>query len=81
MYATPYGASVKDFHEEERQGATAIPLLRSDPLLFLATLGLAGFGIYTIYTATSRDIPGSPYYYVIRQGIYVGVGSLLMFLV
>jgi rod shape determining protein RodA len=77
MTATPYGASVKGFHEEERP-ARAIPLLRVDPLLFLATAGLVAFGIYTIYTATNNDIPGSPYYYVIRQGVYAGVGGLLM---
>jgi rod shape determining protein RodA len=77
MTATPYGASVKGFHEEERP-ARAIPLLRVDPLLFLATAGLVGFGIYTIYTATNGDIPGSPYYYVLRQGVYAGVGGLLM---
>src|SRR5437764_9129428 len=76
MTATPYGASVKGFHEQERP-ARAIPLLRVDPLLFLATAGLVGFGIYTIYTATSGDIPGNPDYYVIRQGLYAGVGLLL----
>jgi rod shape determining protein RodA len=80
MTATPYGASVKGFREEERP-ARAIPLLRVDPLLFLAALGLVGFGIYTIYTATSGDIGGSPYYYVIRQGVYAGVGTLLMLIV
>jgi rod shape determining protein RodA len=56
-------------------------MLRIDPLLFLATLGLCAFGIYTIYTATSGDIQGSPYYYVIRQGVYAGVGVLLMLIV
>ena len=80
MTATPYGASVKGFHEEERP-ARAIPLLRVDPLLFLATAGLVGFGIYTIYTATSGDIPGNAYYYVVRQGVYAGVGLLLMLIV
>src|SRR3954451_21458929 len=80
MTATPYGASVKGFHEEERP-ARAIPLLRVDPLLFLATAGLVGFGIYTIYTATSGDIPGNADYYVIRQGMYAGVGLLLMLIV
>lgn len=81
MYATPYGASVKAFDEEERSSAASIPLLRADPLLFLGTLGLVAFGIYTIYTATDGDIPGHPYYYVIRQGVYAGVGILLMLLV
>src|SRR3954447_24178597 len=80
MHATPYGASVKGFRQEEAPPA-ALGMLRVDPLLFLATLGIAGCGIYTISTATSGDIPGSPYYYVIRQGIYVGVGVVFMLLV
>src|SRR5919204_5215980 len=79
MSATPYGATVKGFREEERPAPIA--LLRIDPLLFLATAGLVGFGLYTIYTATNTDIPGSPYYYVVRQGVYGGVGALLMLIV
>jgi rod shape determining protein RodA len=77
MSATPYGASVKGFHEEEARPA-ALGLLRIDPLMLLTTLAICGCGIYTIYTATSGDIPGSPYYYVIRQGVYAGVGVVLM---
>src|SRR5919204_147687 len=80
MTATPYGASVKRFHEEEPR-TVSMPLLRIDPLLLLATLGLVACGIYTIYTATDGDIPGSPYYYMIRQGAYAGVGLVLMLLV
>src|ERR1051326_1105184 len=77
MTATPYGASVKGFHEEERP-ARAIPLLRVDPLLLLATAGLVAFGIYTIYTATNNDLAGGPHYYVIRQGGSAGVGRCLL---
>ena len=78
MYATPYGTSVKGFHESD---APARPLLRIDPLLLLATLGLVACSIYTIKTATDTDIPGRPYYYVIRQSVYAGVGILFMVLV
>src|ERR671934_110831 len=35
MSATPYGATVKGFHEEERRAAAPIALLRVDPLLIL----------------------------------------------
>jgi rod shape determining protein RodA len=78
MYATPYGTSVKGFRDGD---APARPLLRIDPLLLLATLGLVACSIYTIKTATDSDIPGSPYYYVIRQSVYAGVGILFMVLV
>jgi rod shape determining protein RodA len=78
MYATPYGTSVKGFRDGD---APARPLLRIDPLLLLATLGLVACSIYTIKTATDSDIPGSPYYYMIRQSVYAGVGILFMVLV
>ncbi len=54
MTATPYGASVKGFREEERP-ARAIPLLRVDPLLFLATAGLIGFGVYSTRRLGERE--------------------------
>ena len=53
--------------------------LRLDPLLLLAVLGLCACSIIAIRGATADDIPGEPYYYVIRQSIYVGVGLLLMY--
>jgi rod shape determining protein RodA len=53
-------------------------LLRLDPLLLLATLGLIAASVYTIRTATRGDIPGDPNYYMYRQLIYVGVGLVLM---
>jgi len=55
-------------------------MLRIDPLLLLATLGLIGCGIYVVYTATQDDIPGSPNYYLYRQLAYAGVGIVLMLL-
>ena len=53
--------------------------LRLDPLLLLAVLGLCACSIIALRGATGNDIPGEPYYYVIRQSIYVGVGLLLMY--
>ena len=77
MQSTPYGASVQEFRDDERP---RLGMFRIDPLLLLGTLGLVACGIYTIGTATNTDIPGSPDYYVIRQGVYGGVGLVLMFL-
>jgi rod shape determining protein RodA len=82
MSATPYGASVRDFRDEARsEPRLGLGILRIDPLLLLGTFGLVACGIYTIGTATNGDIPGNAHYYVIRQGVYAGVGTLLMLLV
>jgi rod shape determining protein RodA len=54
-------------------------LLRLDPLLLLATLGLIAASVYTVRTATLGDIPTDPNYFMNRQLIYVGVGLVLMF--
>jgi rod shape determining protein RodA len=49
-----------------------------DPLLLLATLGLAACSLVVIAGATKTDVPGQPDFYVTRQGIYFGVGLVLM---
>jgi rod shape determining protein RodA len=77
MTSTPYGASVQDFRDEARP---SIGILRIDPLLLLATLGLVAAGVYTIGTATNTDIAGNPHYYLIRQAVYGGVGIVFMLL-
>jgi rod shape determining protein RodA len=53
--------------------------LRLDPLLLLATLGLVACSLQSLRGATQHDIPGSPWYYVERQGIYAVVGLVLMY--
>jgi rod shape determining protein RodA len=75
MQASPFGTTVKDF----RDGAPRV--LRFDPLLALAAIGLVACSVYTLKTATADDIPGSPNHYVIRQAIYAGVGIVVMLLV
>jgi rod shape determining protein RodA len=72
-------AAVKRF--EEPQASVLAGLIRFDPLLALAGAGLLGCSVYVLSAATENDIPGSPYYYVIRQAVYGGVGLLLMFLI
>jgi rod shape determining protein RodA len=49
-----------------------------DPLLLLATFGLAACSLVVIAGATRGDIPAQPDYYVTRQGVYFGAGLLLM---
>jgi rod shape determining protein RodA len=53
--------------------------LRLDPLLLLATVGLVATSLIALNSATANDIPGDPDYYVLRQGIYAGVGVVLMY--
>ncbi len=51
---------------------------RLDPLLLVAGMALIAFSIYTLGVATQHDVPGNPYYYVVRQSIYAVVGIALM---
>jgi rod shape determining protein RodA len=67
---------VRDFRD-----AAGVAILRIDPLMLLATLGIVAASVYTLSTATQDDIPGSPNYFVYRQAAYAGVGLLLMFLI
>jgi len=53
-------------------------VLRLDFALLAGAIGLIAFSIYTLGQATSEDIPGDPYFYVIRQSIYATVGIALM---
>jgi rod shape determining protein RodA len=66
--------AVQDFRD------TGPRLLRLDPLLLLATLGLVAASVYTVRRATLGDIAGDPNYYMDRQLIYIGVGLVLMLL-
>jgi rod shape determining protein RodA len=75
MQASPFGTTVKEFRD------AAPRVLRFDPLLALAAIGLIVCSIITLKTATADDIPGSPNHYVIRQAIYGGIGIVLMLLV
>jgi rod shape determining protein RodA len=52
-------------------------LLLFDPLLILGALGLVACSLITLKGATRTAIPGSPLYYVERQGIYAGIGLVI----
>lgn len=49
--------------------------------LFGATIGLLIASLVTINAATTDDIPGSPDYYVMRQGVFAVIGLASMFVI
>jgi rod shape determining protein RodA len=53
--------------------------LRLDPLLLLATLGLAACSLQALRGATQNDFDGDPWYYVKRQAVYIIIGLVLMY--
>jgi len=67
--------AVKDFRD-----APGGRVLRIDPLMLLATLGLIAASIYIIGSATQDDRPGEGNYFLYRQAAYAGVGFVLMLL-
>jgi rod shape determining protein RodA len=64
---------VRDFREAGKR------MLRIDPLLLLATLGLVAASIYVVGAATQDDVPGDPNYFAYRQAVFAGAGLVLMF--
>jgi rod shape determining protein RodA len=65
---------VRDFREASGR------VLRIDPLMLLATIGLIAASIYVIGSATQDDRAGDPNYFTYRQAAYAGVGFVLMLL-
>jgi rod shape determining protein RodA len=63
---------------EEIAAARPRTWTRIDPLLVLAALGLIAVSLITLKSATRHAIAGQPLYYVERQGIFAGIGLLLV---
>jgi rod shape determining protein RodA len=63
---------VRDFREAGKR------MLRIDPLLLLATLGLVAASIYVVGAATQDDVPRDPNYFAYRQAVFAGAGLVLM---
>ena len=49
-----------------------------DPLLLIGVIGLAVMSVLTITLSTRGDVPGDPYYFAIRQTLYMVIGVALM---
>jgi rod shape determining protein RodA len=59
----------------------ASPLRHFDWLLVGASLGITAIGLLMIYSTTHQRIPGDPYYFVKRQGLFAVIGIAAMALV
>jgi rod shape determining protein RodA len=51
---------------------------RLDWILLVAVGALLAYGLWAISGITEHDVTGNPNYYVVRQGVYAGVGLLGM---
>src|ERR1044071_8501521 len=57
--------------------------LAPDKWLFAATIGLALFGVVMVYSASAvmaQKENGNQFYYVIKQGVWVTIGFIVMLL-
>ena len=57
--------------------------LAPDKWLFAATVGLALFGVVMVYSASAmiaQKENGNQFYYVLKQGAWVGIGLIVMLL-
>src|SRR3982751_1983336 len=57
--------------------------LAPDKWLFAATVGLALFGVVMVYSASAvlaQKENGSQFFYVIKQGVWVAIGFVVMLL-
>src|ERR1041384_8359372 len=57
--------------------------LAPDKWLFAATIGLALFGVVMVYSASAviaQKENGNQFYYVIKQGVWVAIGFVVMLL-
>jgi rod shape determining protein RodA len=76
METASYGGSVRRF--EESHAPSLASFFRFDFLLLLAGAGLIGCSVFVLSAATQDDVAGNPYYYVVRQAVYGGVGVIMM---
>ena len=66
-----------------RGGGGAVLSLRLpfDPILALATIGIAVLSLLTLKAATVDDVPGDPTFYVKRQAVFFVLGAIVAIVV
>jgi rod shape determining protein RodA len=71
------GATAIRLADEEAAAPRQRVLLKFDPLLLLAAVGLAACSLITLKGVGRSLNPANPSYYMERQGIYFGIGLLV----
>lgn len=78
--ATGTTRGLRGFGDEREAGLVErTGFLRMDPYTAAAAIALIVTSALILSLTTKGDVPGNPYYYVIRQSIYGVVGVALMF--
>ena len=74
-----YAGSRAEGLRARREAADVASIARRlDWLLLVAVAALVGYGLWAIAGITQHDVAGDPNYYVIRQGVYAGVGVVAL---
>ena len=53
-------------------------LRQLDYLMLAAVAGLVAYGLWIVQAVTRDDVAGNPDYFLVRQGIYVGIGVVAL---
>ncbi|MGB2951964.1 MAG: rod shape-determining protein RodA [Gaiellaceae bacterium] len=70
-------ADARAIPAREEQGIELGAYLRGLDWVLLSAVGLlVAYGLWAIAGITQHDVPGNTHYYVVRQGVYAGIGGL-----
>jgi rod shape determining protein RodA len=73
-----YADSARQSRRVRRAEEAATLVARVDWLLLGASLGLVAFGLWAIAGITRHDVPDDPAYFLVRQGVFAGVGLVAL---
>jgi rod shape determining protein RodA len=74
-----YVSSARPASRRHREAADVGSYLRRlDWVLLGGVAGAVAFGLWAISGITANDVPGDPNYYVVRQAIFAGLGTLAL---
>jgi rod shape determining protein RodA len=78
MAVEPSIYSVTAPHGRRLGTEIGIFLRRLDWILFAAVAALTAYGLWIVESVARDDVPGDPAYFIVRQGIFAGVGLVAM---
>jgi rod shape determining protein RodA len=78
MAAEPHIFTVSPPHRRRLTTEIGVFLRRLDWILLAAVAGLLAYGLWVLESVTRDDVPGDSSYFVVRQGIFAGIGLAVM---